>query len=562
MRRYGDCLSCANGIVIRGSPLPLQLENRWNKSYDFYYSNNGLVSVVKRTGFIEEYLLNWTPIGTVNTGDNWNTLKVVARGNTFYFYVNDKLAWLGHDGDYTTGKIGLIMYRDDVSSGNDFQVDRADLRGGSPIYLLNDSFEYGLENWTHGADAGSDQWYHDAYYASAGEYELYGYDQPEVANYFARFTNPLTIPAGVNTYLRFRHAYDMEGTSPGFFYDGGIIEYSTNGGTTWLDAASVPTSLLSENGYTGVIANGFSNPLAGRNAYVGDSNGYVSTRLNLTSLGGSNFLFQFRMGTDGRPIPPNVEDLGWLIDEVQVYTCHERVAHTYLPLTTRLPEANGFDYQFTNSRSGWRVVSGLWTVNDGEFSTPGTPLTFASASNLQEFADLDYSVRMKRTGTDHCLWCANQILIRGAPEPLGSYHLWNSAYLFQYSDDGWYSIWKVVNGVITSLIPYQNEWQETGAIIQGGYNVVRVVATGSSLNYYINGTLVWSGSDTSLTKGTVGFGMYRDITSSDDWLDVDYATLTGGTTVLADGLGAKMQQALNDAADPNPVGDVTGSPGR
>jgi hypothetical protein len=553
MRRYGDCSSCANGIVIRGAPLPLQLENRWNTSYDFYYSNNGLVAVVKRVGFIEEYLLNWTPLGTVNTGDSWNTLTVVARGNTFYFYVNGKLAWLGHDNDYAAGKIGLIMYRDDASTGNDFQVDHAELKGGSPIFLFNDSFEFGLENWTHAAIVGTDKWYHGPSvpelipdytytYASSGDYELYGYDQPATGDYYARFTNPQAIPTGINTYLRFRHAYDME-TS----FDGGVIEYSTNGGASWLDAASGGSSLLLENGYNGTVA-----ALGGISGFTGDSNGYISTRLDLSSLAGNSFLFRFRMGTDS-----SLNDWGWFIDDVQVYTCHERVAHAYLPLTTRLPELNSFDYQFTNSRSGWRPVAGLWTVNNDNFGTIGIPLSFASASNFQQFADLDYSVRMRRTG---CVWCANQIIIRGKPDPLNSAHLWDAAYLFQYTDDGWFSIWKVVNGVFTSLVPYPNEWQQTPAINQGGYNVLRVVAAGSNLNYYINGTLVWNGSDASLAKGTVGFGMYQDGYSSGNWLYVDYATLTGGTTALAEVQVSPEQQALNDVATNNTVESINGRP--
>jgi len=562
MRRYGDCLSCSNGIVIRGTPQPLQSGNRWNTSYDFYYANNGLVAVVKRVGPIELYLLDWTLPGTVNTAPGtWNVLKVVAMGNTFYFYVNDKLVWLGHDNDYTSGKIGLIMYRDAASAGNDFQVDRAELKGGSPMLLLNEGFEYGLENWTHAAAVGSDEWYHDHApsipyyeylfpYASSGDYRLYGYDQGAAGDYSVRLASAQAIPAGVNTYLRFRHAYDMEAVEieeqAPYFFDGGVIEYSVNGGSNWLDAAP----LVLENGYSGIIYNGTGNPLASRSAYVGDSNGYIATRLNLTGLAGNNFLFRFRMGAD-----VSLDDLGWMIDEVQLYTCHERVESAYLPMALRLPELNSFDSQFTNTRSGWRPVSGLWTVNSGWYGTGGLQFGGASVTNFQEFADLDYSVSMLRTG---CVWCANRLMIRGVPEPLSGTHWWNTAYMFQTTDDGFYSVWKVVNGIATML---QN-WTASGAIVSGNYNVLRVVATGTGLTFYINGTPVWSGSDASLTKGRVGFGMYRDDYSTNNWLYVDYATLTGGTTILAEQQISPEQQALNEAANQNPVGDIDGSPER
>ena len=44
MRRSG-CDTCANGVVIRGTPAPLQTQNRWNTGYLFQYKRNGDVSV-------------------------------------------------------------------------------------------------------------------------------------------------------------------------------------------------------------------------------------------------------------------------------------------------------------------------------------------------------------------------------------------------------------------------------------------------------------------------------------------------------------------------------------
>jgi hypothetical protein len=52
------------------------------------------------------------------------------------------------------------------------------------------------------------------------------------------------------------------------------------------------------------------------------------------------------------------------------------------------------------------------------------------------------------------------------------------------------------------------------------------------LKYYINGTLVWSGTDSTLKTGTVGFGFYRD--SYTGTLDVDWAKLTVPVTATLD----------------------------
>ena len=73
--------------------------------------------------------------------------------------------------------------------------------------------------------------------------------------------------------------------------------------------------------------------------------------------------------------------------------------------------------------------------------------------------------------------------------------------------------------------PLQN-WTATPAIQQGiAWNEVRVVAIASSLSFYINEVLVWSGSDAGLVSGRVRIGMYRG-PGMTSWLLVDYSTLT------------------------------------
>jgi hypothetical protein len=70
-------------------------------------------------------------------------------------------------------------------------------------------------------------------------------------------------------------------------------------------------------------------------------------------------------------------------------------------------------------------------------------------------------------------------------------------------------------------------WTTTSAINQGSaWNVLRVIANGSNFSFYINGTSVWTGSDSSHTSGRVGVGFYRSASSTGDGFWVDYATLT------------------------------------
>ena len=70
-------------------------------------------------------------------------------------------------------------------------------------------------------------------------------------------------------------------------------------------------------------------------------------------------------------------------------------------------------------------------------------------------------------------------------------------------------------------------WTASDAIVTGGdWNVLRAVAAGSNLTFYINGQQVWSGTDSLFAAGQVGLGMFVPTDGSGDLLEVDWATLT------------------------------------
>ena len=87
--------------------------------------------------------------------------------------------------------------------------------------------------------------------------------------------------------------------------------------------------MFDNNGYKGTIFSGSGNPLGGRSGFVSDSHGYISSRLSLNSLAGQSVRFRWRMGLDS-----SVFDLGWLLDDVQIYTCSTPVVSLKLAVTT------------------------------------------------------------------------------------------------------------------------------------------------------------------------------------------------------------------------------------
>jgi hypothetical protein len=97
--------------------------------------------------------------------------------------------------------------------------------------------------------------------------------------------------------------------------------------------------------------------------------------------------------------------------------------------------------------------------------------------------------------------------------------------MFQYSNDGYFSVYEITS--LATSIPLKTR-TASPAIVRKGWNILKVIANGNSLKYYINGTLVWSGTDITLQSGTVGVEFYRN--SYAGTLYVDSAVLS----VIAD----------------------------
>ena len=185
---------------------------------------------------------------------------------------------------------------------------------------------------------------------------------------------------------------------------------------------------------------------------------------------------------------------------------------------------SGFSSPFTDNANGWSKVYGTWSVAGGYYKSTGVAGNVASVVHVNDYPTLTYTVRAKRT-TDDVVSHPSRIIIRGTTTPLGARNDWNSGYFFQWAGQ-YFNVWKVVNGTGTQL----KVWTTNSAINVTGFNTIKVTAKGSALKFYINGTLVWSGTDSSLTTGKVGIAFYRDTNETTTFL-VDYANLV--TTVTA-----------------------------
>jgi hypothetical protein len=159
----------------------------------------------------------------------------------------------------------------------------------------------------------------DATYTTSGVYNIYGAEYHLSADYYIAMRSAVNIPSS-DYLMQFNHSYAFiyGRTTSGrtVYLNGGVLEYSTNG-VNWYDAKD----LMVVNGYNGKIDNLYGSyygiSLAGRQAFAGVGKGYVSTKLDLSSLAGMNVRFRFRIATGNF----GVSSLGWFIDDVRIYTC-------------------------------------------------------------------------------------------------------------------------------------------------------------------------------------------------------------------------------------------------
>src|SRR5262249_14717634 len=119
---------------------------------------------------------------------------------------------------------------------------------------------------------------------------------------------PLNASATDPVVLTSKHAYSFEADATNAF-DGGMIEFSTDGGMTWADVSTVVAP-----GYTGTLFATSGNPLGGRQAFTGKNAAFPnfdSVSLDFgTALNGKTFQIRFRIGTDAAASAP-----GWQIDD-------------------------------------------------------------------------------------------------------------------------------------------------------------------------------------------------------------------------------------------------------
>jgi hypothetical protein len=109
--------------------------------------------------------------------------------------------------------------------------------------------------------------------------------------------------------VTFRNRYNTESG-----WDGGVLEISI-AGAAFQDILDGGGAFL-QNGYNGTLGVSSPNPLGGRNAWSGDSGGYITSVVRLpASAAGQTVRLRWRMGSDSNVAPAGG---GWNVDTISI----------------------------------------------------------------------------------------------------------------------------------------------------------------------------------------------------------------------------------------------------
>ncbi|MBN2117342.1 MAG: M4 family metallopeptidase, partial [Anaerolineales bacterium] len=263
--------------------------------------------------------IGWERTAAIYYEANTNLLTSGADYSDLYYALQQACSNLIGQHGITEGDCDQVQLAVDAVEMNaqpepDFNTDIPYCDTGDPVAtIFSDDLEDGTGNWVF-TNGTYPRWQLDTSwagpYAHSGNHSLYADDYPAaVTDATARLSSSFLIPSGA--YLHFAHAYDFHAGSSNY-YDGGVLEYSLDNGTSWVDAGA----LIDHNGYSGTISTGTGNPLSGRSAFAGVSHGYISTRLNLAPLAGQTVAFRWRMGLNQSGYA-----MGWWVDDVKIYGC-------------------------------------------------------------------------------------------------------------------------------------------------------------------------------------------------------------------------------------------------
>jgi subtilisin-like proprotein convertase family protein len=181
-----------------------------------------------------------------------------------------------------------------------------------PVTVLNETVAGATipATWTTTANPGN-PWSVVSTQSSSAPNAFFAQDLTIASDEILATTNAIALPVNSYPKLTFKHLYNSEDG-----WDGGVVEISTNGGTTWTDLGPNMVS----GGYNGGLGAGVGNNLAGRAAFTGLTPGFpafTTTVISLAQYAGQSVKIRFRFASDDNTAAPT-SPTGWWVDDIVV----------------------------------------------------------------------------------------------------------------------------------------------------------------------------------------------------------------------------------------------------
>ncbi len=178
----------------------------------------------------------------------------------------------------------------------------------APVTLFNETVATATipAAWTVTTPVGN-PWTVSTTVSNSAPNSFYAQNLPSSGDERLSTTASFAIPLNSYPELSFWHRWNTEDG-----WDGGVVEISTNGGTTWNDVGAANFTL---NGYNAGLGAAPTNALSGRAAFTGLQGTFINTKVNLASFNGQSVMLRFRFGSDDNTTAPTSPE-GWWVDDI------------------------------------------------------------------------------------------------------------------------------------------------------------------------------------------------------------------------------------------------------
>jgi extracellular elastinolytic metalloproteinase len=159
---------------------------------------------------------------------------------------------------------------------------------------------------------GTKEWVKDGTQSVSPTRSWYATNYTSASDYVLLLNDPVNLDEGPIE-IAFYHRYQTQGN-----FDGGVVEYSFNGGSTWTDAGRD----FIENGYPGSISNNSGTAIAGQRAFSGtsdiqfDTSGFIQSIIALSPGDNDSLSLRFRFVTNASTGGGGIN--GWYIDNILI----------------------------------------------------------------------------------------------------------------------------------------------------------------------------------------------------------------------------------------------------